>query len=47
MATTLADDIFMNFESNLIEVCSWGANEWYGSIGPGNGLAPYTWQAIT
>ena len=34
------------FDSNFIEVCSWGSNWQYSSIGSDNGLAPIRRQAI-
>ena len=37
---------FTNFEKYFTEVCSWGFNQQYSSIGSDNGLAPTRRQAI-
>ena len=36
----------MNFDWSFTEVCSYGSNLQYSSIGLDNGLAPTRWQAI-
>ena len=34
------------FDLNFTEICSWGSNSQYSSIGSDNGLAPIRRQAI-
>ena len=43
IAAILADD---NFAYNFNEVCSWGSNQQYSSIGSDYGLVPTRRQAI-
>ena len=44
MAAIFSDDIFKYIFLN--EVCAWGSNQKYPSIGSDNGLAPVRRQAI-